>query len=119
MKQLLLGVWLLFRSLAKVLQFAIDVVLFLGAAAEITSLALNHGSFLMENIKNVAALFQRVEVTATTQEPQPQAAPQCLRSEKRLVDLRCGEKPNPADRILCKVTVPPTEIICVEHEPRS
>ena len=131
MKKLFGGIWHFVRVLAKVLsvtfQVVVGTIFFLGAAAEITSLVLSQGSIVMENIRNLAAIVANSDIpqadTATKPSAsvgaKPSASPNCVRFEKKLTDLHCEERQSPADRMLCKITVPPTELVCVEYEPRT
>lgn len=125
MRKFFLGTWRFFQFLARALvvtfQVVVGAVFFFGAAAELTSLLLNHGSFVMENVRNLTAIIATNSDSPpdeVAKAPAP-AGPNCVRFEKKLVDLRCEEKENPADRMLCKITVPPTESVCVEYEPRT
>lgn len=126
MRKFFLGTWrfiqLLARALIVTFQLVVGAVFFFGAAAELTSLLLNHGSFVMENVRNLTAIIAQNSDSPPPDEvakaPAP-AGPNCVRFEKKLTDLRCEEKENPADRLLCKITVPPTESVCVEYEPRT
>jgi hypothetical protein len=131
MKKLFGGIWHFVRVLAKVLsvtfQVIVGTIFFLGAAAEVTSLVLSQGSLVMENIRNLAAIVANSDIPKadTTAKPsasadaKPSASPNCVRFEKKLTDLHCEEKQSPADRMLCKITVPPTELVCAEYEPRT
>jgi len=126
MKKFFLGTWRFLQFLARALvvtfQVVVGAVFFFGAAAEFTSLLLNHGSFVMENVRNLTAIIATNSDSPpdeVAKAPAPATGPNCLRFEKKLVDLRCEEKENPADRMLCKITVPPTESVCVEYEPRT
>ena len=112
----------LVRAFVVTFQVVVGAVFFFGAAAELTSLLLNHGSFVMENVRNLTAIIATNSDSPpdeVAKAPAPATGPNCLRFEKKLVDLRCEEKENPADRMLCKITVPPTESVCVEYEPRT
>jgi hypothetical protein len=131
MKKLFGGIWHFVRVLAKVLsvtfQVVVGTIFFLGAAAEVTSLVLSQGSLVMENFKNLAAIVASSDIPkadtaakpSASADAKPSASPNCVRFEKKLTDLHCEEKQSPADRMLCKITVPPTELVCVEYEPRT
>jgi len=139
MKKLFGGIWHFVQVVAKVFsvtfQVVVGTIFFLGAAAEVTSLVLSQGSLVMENFKNLAAIVASSDIPKadTAAKPsasadakpsasagaKPSASPNCVRFEKKLADLRCDEKQSPADRMLCKITVPPTELVCVEYEPRT
>jgi hypothetical protein len=131
MKKLFSGIWYFVRALAKVLsltlQILVGTIFFLGAAAEITSLVLSQGSIIMENIRNLAAIVANSNIPPLDHAAKPSASaaakssasPNCARFEKKLADLHCEDRQNPADRMLCKITVPPTELVCVEYQPRT
>ena len=139
MKKLFGGIWHFVRVVAKVLsvtfQVVVGTIFFLGAAAEVTSLVLSQGSLVMENFKNLAAIVASSDIPKadTAAKPsasadakpsanagaKPSASPNCVRFEKKLTDLHCEERQSPADRMLCKITVPPTELVCAEYEPRT
>lgn len=98
------------------IQSVFGVVIFLGAAAEVTSHLLDHGSFWVETIHNVRSLLEPAnpsEPIADNASPQGQ----CLRYEKRIIDLHCDEMSDPSERYLCKITIPPAERVCVEFAP--
>ena len=131
MKKLFGGIWHFVRVVAKVLsvtfQVVVGTIFFLGAAAEVTSLVLSQGSLVMENFKNLAAIVANRDIPkadptakpSASADAKPSASPNCVRFEKKLTDLHCEEKQSPADRMLCKITVPPTELVCAEYEPRT
>jgi hypothetical protein len=118
MEQVLHGVWVFFRGVTKAVQFLIGVILVLGAAAEVASLTLDHGSFVLRNVKNIVSIFgpdEPTEPVGTTPETSLTTDARCIRYDKRVIDLRCDERTHPLDKALCQVTFPPTELVCVEY----
>ena len=97
-------------------QFIFGGMIFLGAAAEVASHVLDHGSFWVDTVRNVRSLLEPANPPETTTETSSIKG-QCLRYEKRVVDMRCEDMDDPSERFLCKITIPPAEPVCVEWAP--
>ena len=97
-------------------QLVFGVVIFLGAAAEVASHVLEHGSFWARTYANVRSLIEPANPSTLAVDETSARGP-CLRYEKRVVDMNCEEMDDPSERFLCKITIPPAERVCVEYAP--
>jgi len=96
-----------FNFIRYVSGFIVSVVVFLAALVEIAAFTVSpvdteyYRSYIVQNVK---ALASRI---ATDNKPKD-----CRSYIKVYKDLRCEEKENIADRLLCKATIRPVENVC-------
>lgn len=101
------------------IQFIFGLAVFLAALAEIASFIIEHKSFWWQIIENILSILGPANppVAELPIGENATAPGECIRYEKRIVDLHCEDKGDPLERYLCKITIPPAERICVEYAP--
>ncbi len=93
----------IYRVIADVAGFLIILISVLAGIAQILAFIIEHENVVVKSLRNMVAYF------VTTPVPDPK----CVRYEMRFEPLDCDAIERTAERMLCKVTVPPVKKICV------
>jgi hypothetical protein len=94
----------IFSVMKAIAATAIAVLTVLACVAQILAFHYDHPNVMYENVRNV---YQYVS--------SPDASAKCQRFEQRFEKVDCEQKATPAERMLCKVTVPPVKSVCVDE----
>jgi hypothetical protein len=89
------------RFFARIGTAVIGLIVVLASIAEVLGFVFQYNNVVVESIRN---LFQ----------PQPHI-PQCIRYESRPRATDCDSLVEASQRMLCRITVQPTERVCVEY----